>query len=397
MMSVDGENCFPWRKGNGYTLLQDGDHFFPVILSALHSATDFIIIELYLVKSGEVANRFISALQQAAQRGVQIFLLLDDYGTLAFKERDRSRLCHKQIQITYYNPLSSHSMLRNLYKILWQKTGYDLHRDHRKLILIDGSVAFIGGLGLADEFDPLRKPERCWRENVVKIEGPIIADWYQLFKQSWDQHAVTPLVLPMPHLVAQQQNGYARVAYSQGRGTNRIKRELLKHTANAEHRIWLCTAYFLPSWRLRQKLRRAARKGVDVRLLLPGVQTDHASVRHAGRRHYFRLLYSGVRIFEYQPRVLHAKTLLCDNWVSLGSNNFDQWGLTWNQEANLEVEDQFFTDRIEQMFVEDFAQSREITLASWHQRAWHQRLAEKVWGRVERWGSKVGDRIQRYR
>ncbi len=397
MISADGKNSFPWRKGNRYALLQDGDHFFPAILSALHSATDTIIIELYLVESGEVTNRFISALLQAAERGVQIFLLLDDYGTLAFKESDRNRLCHKQIQITCYNPLSSHSMLRNLYKILWQKTGYDLHRDHRKLILIDGVVAFVGGLGLTDEFDPPYNPERRWRENVVRIEGPVVADWHQLFKQSWDQYAATPLALPIPHRIAQQQGGYARVACSRGRGASRIKRELLKRAAHAGDRIWLCTAYFLPSWRLRQKLRQAARKGVDVRLLLPGVQTDHASVRHAGRRHYFRLLYSGVQIFEYQPRVLHAKTLLCDNWVSLGSNNFDQWGLTWNQEANLEVEDQLFTECIEQMFAEDFAQSREITLASWHQRAWHQRLAEQIWGRVDQWIRRVSGRIRRYR
>ena len=397
MNNADSHNHFSWQKGNRYQLLLDGDCFFPAILSALASATDFIIIELYLVKSGEVTNRFISALLQAAQRNVQIFILLDDYGALALREDDRNKLKHKLIQITYYNPLSSHNILLNLYKILWHKRGYDLHRDHRKLILVDGTIAFVGGLGLTDKFDPQQNPEKCWRENVVKIEGAIITDWYQLFKQSWDQFAATPLSLPPPQppILNLPHNGYARVAYSKGKGRNQIKRELLKRTTNAEHRIWLCTAYFIPSWRFRQRLRRAARSGIDVRLLLPGLHTDHASVRHAGRHYYYRLLCSGVRIFEYQPRVLHAKTLVCDNWVSLGSNNFDQWGLTWNQEANLEVEDQAFTESVEQMFAQDFSQSREITLAEWHLRTGYQRLAEELWGRVGQWIDQITSHIRR--
>ena len=395
MTNTGSNNPFSWKNGNQYQLLLDGDCFFPAILSALTSATDFIIIELYLVKSGEVTNQFISTLLQAAQRNVRIFILLDDYGALALREDDRNKLKHEHIQITYYNPLSSRNVLHNLYRILWHKTGYDLHRDHRKLILVDGTTAFIGGLGLTDKFDPSQNPEKRWRENVVKIEGPIITDWYLLFKQSWDQFAATPLSLPIPHPPALPHSGYARVAYSLGKGRNQIKRELLKRTTNAEHRIWLCTAYFIPSWRFRKQLRHAARNGIDVRLLLPGLHTDHTSVRHAGRRHYYRLICSGVRIFEYQPRVLHAKTLMCDNWVSLGSNNFDQWGLTWNQEANLEVEDQAFTETIEQMFAQDFAQSREVTLAEWHQRTRYQRLAEGLWGKVQQWIDQITSRIRR--
>jgi len=393
--NTGNDNHFPWQNGNHYQLLLDGNCFFPTILSALADAKRFIIIELYLVKSGVVTNQFIAALLQAAQRNIQIFILLDDYGAMALREDDRNKLKHKHIQIIYYNPLSSHNILQNIYRVLWHKRGYDLHRDHRKLILVDDTVAFIGGLGLTDQFDPPQAPEKRWRENVVKIEGPIIADWYHLFKQSWDQFAATPLSLPIPCPPASSHSGYARVAYSRGKGLNQIKRELLKRTANAEHRIWLCTAYFIPSWRFRLRLRHAARNGVDVRLLLPGPHTDHASIRHAGHRHYYRLLCSGVRIFEYQPRVLHAKTLVCDNWVSLGSNNFDQWGLTWNQEANLEVEDQAFTETVEQMFTQDFDQSREITLEEWHQRTGYQRLIEHLWGRVGKWIDRVTSRVRR--
>ncbi len=388
---------FPWRKGSRYQLLQDGDTFFPAILSALSAAKQFIIIELYLVQSSKITDQFIATLLQAAQRNVQIFILLDDYGASALKQDDRNRLKHKWIQITYYNPLSSHNRLLNLYQILWHRAGCDLHRDHRKLILVDGTTAFIGGLGLTDQFNPQQNPQTYWRENAVKIEGTIIPDWFQLFKQSWDQYAAMPLALPTlnPPALTQPHHGYARVSYSQGKGRNQTKRELLKRTTHAEHRIWLCTAYFIPSWRFRQRLQRAARKGIDVRLLLPSSHTDHHSVRHAGRRYYCRLLCSGVRIFEYQPRVLHAKTLLCDNWVSLGSNNFDQWGLTWNQEANLEVDDPTFTQEVEQMFVQDFGQSQEITLEAWHLRTRYQRLIETLWGKVGEWIDQITRHIRR--
>ncbi len=397
MSLTDINHHFSWQKGCRYQLLQDGYCFFPAILSAIASAKQLIIIELYLVKSGKVTNRFISALLQAAQRNVQIFILLDDYGALELREDDRNRLKHELIQITYYNPLSSRNKLLNLYQILWHKAGYDLHRDHRKLILIDGTIAFIGGLGLTDQFDSQQNPKTCWRENAVKIEGAIIPDWFRLFKQSWDKFAATPLALPTPNppALTEPHQGYARVSYSQGKGRNQIKRELLKRTANAEHRIWLCTAYFIPSWRFRQRLRHAARNGIDVRLLLPGSFTDHSSIRHAGRRYYYLLLCSGVRIFEYQPRMLHAKTLMCDNWVSLGSNNFDQWGLTWNQEANLEVDDQAFTEDVEQMFLQDFSQSREITLEEWHLRTQYQRLIEELWGKVGQWIDQITRRIRR--
>lgn len=397
MMDNNQLQNFPWRDGNRVELLLDGERFFPDILAAIEQAQSAICIELYLFESGRVADDFIQALQQAAARGVGLFLLLDDYGSLGLNQGDRQRLSQLPFQLVYYNPLSSHSTLRNLHRILWYRVGYDLHRDHRKLILIDGVVAYVGGLGITDEFFSIDNPAACWRENVVKIEGAVVADWVCLFRQAWERYACIslPLRLPEPSLI--KGGCRARVAFSEGVRRNEIKRHLRKQLSLASHRIWLCTAYFLPSWRFLRRLRRAARNGTDVRLLLPGAHTDHPVVRHAGRRHYSRLLTSGVRIFEYQPRVLHAKSLLCDNWVTIGSNNFDHWGLSWNLEANLEVDDPGFAATVQKMFEEDFEQSVEITLDEWHQRSGWQRIEVWFWGRVHRSVIALTSRLRRYK
>jgi len=395
MTEVNQPERFSWTEGNRYELLLNGECFFPDILASIAKAQHYISIELYLFESGRVADEFIEALQLAAGRDVQVYLLLDDYGSIGLNREDRHRLAHPPFQLVYYNPLSSHSTLRNLYRILWHRVGYDLHRDHRKLILIDGEIAYVGGLGITDEFYSSDDPEACWRENAIKVEGPVVVDWFRLFKQAWEQYARIPLSVNQPKPMAIEDGGYARVAFSEGERHNDIKRQLRKRLSSAEHRIWLCTAYFLPSWRFRRKLLRAARKDLDVRLLLPGPHTDHPIVRHAGRRHYYRLLQSGVRIFEYQPRVLHAKSLLCDNWVSLGSINFDHWGLNWNLEANLEVDDYRFAQQIQQMFEQDFADSVEITKETWHRRTAYERLAAWFWGKVDRLVIAVTSRLRR--
>ena len=149
-------------------------------------------------------------------------------------------------------------------------------------------------------------------------------------------------------------------------------------------------AYFVPSWKLRRALRRAARQGADVRLLLPGPETDHPAVRIAGQRYYTSLLKSDIRIFEYQPRVLHSKALICDQWVSIGSSNFDRWNLRWNLEANQAVDDEQFAEEVARMFVDDFADSAEIKLESWRRRPGYRKWRERFWGRVDLWLHRLG-------
>ena len=372
---------YPWRSGNHFELLIDAPEFYPAMLTAINQARHYILLEMYLVSSGVVSNRFVMALTQAADRGVRVRLLFDNFGALGFAGEDRERLHRAGVEVEYYNPLS-----------LLKLTDY-LSRDHRKLLLVDGEIAFVGGAGLTDDFDPPDAPATRWRETMISIRGPVVADWKASFEDLW--HRSDKLRRPLikdagvhgddgPGQMA------GRLTLIRGPTTQEIKRSLLRQVGIARDRLWIATPYFIPSWRIRRALRRAARRGLDVRLLLSGPVTDHPAVRYAGRRYYGRLLASGVRIFEYQSRVLHQKAVLCDQWASIGSCNLDRWNLRWNLEANQEIDDAGFSARLKQMFENDFSHCTEISPGDWKNRPWLSRLAESWWGRVDLWLSHLG-------
>jgi len=394
-MALHQRYRFPWREDNHFEILVDSTVFFPRMLDAIDASRQTILLEMYLVESGTVADRFIHALLGAAERGVQIHLLLDDFGSQKLGPHDRRQLAHRNIQTVYYNPLTSYSTLYNLYRIVWQHTNRGLYRDHRKLLLVDGKIAFVGGTGINDEVDSPHAPAMRWRETLVEIQGPVLGDWQQLFTESWNKHAKQALTLPtvMPATITNGLPG--RVTVNEARHRIGIQRSLLKHIQDARQRIWFATAYFIPTWSIRRKLKRAARSGVDVRLLLPGPVTDHPGVRHASHRYYGRLLKNGIRIYEYTPRFFHAKTVLCDNWVTIGSCNYDRWNLQWNLEANQEIDAPEIAATVTTMFMDDFTHSVEVTSSEWEQRSWHLRALEWFWRRVEVLSMKIRQRRRR--
>jgi phosphatidylserine/phosphatidylglycerophosphate/cardiolipin synthase-like enzyme len=342
------------------------------MLKAIEEAERRVQLEMYLLESGAIASRFIDAFVAAAARGVSVHLLLDDFGALGLARSDRQRLRNAGVRLAYYNPLRYTGFSHNLF------------RNHRKLLMVDDRVAFVGGLGITDPFDEDAMGPSSWHETVVRIEGPILGDWQQVFLRTWNTWSPAPLTLEnAPIAQAGTQNG--RVALSSGLHRTDIKRALLKRVRNAKVRVWIATAYFIPARRLRNALKSAARKGVDVRLLLAGPRTDHPAVRLAGRRFYAHLLRSGVRIYEYAPRFLHAKVQLCDDWVSLGSSNMDRWNFRWNLEANQEVSDPVFAERLQVWFDGAFQESVEIDYDNWIKRSWWMRAQEKVWGWMDLW------------
>jgi phosphatidylserine/phosphatidylglycerophosphate/cardiolipin synthase-like enzyme len=364
---------FPWRGGNRFDLLVDGGHFFPAMLTTIKAAQHYVLLEMYLFESGAMASEFIEAFGNAARRGVQVHLLLDDFGARGLLPSDRQRLLEAGVHLAFYNPLRYGKLRRNLW------------RDHRKLLLVDGSVAYTGGAGITDEFSPGESLH--WHDVMLAVRGPCVADWHAAFEQVWqalpgNNRAALP---PLPA------GAVTAAGHSAGRVTlnepmrMEIKRSLLKRLRGAERRIWIASAYFIPSWKIRRALYQAARQGCDVRLLLPGPHTDHPGVRHAGRRYYAKLLAAGVRIFEYQPRFLHAKILLCDTWLSIGSSNIDRWNFSWNLEANQEVDDHALAEQVAALFAADFTHSREFRAGEWRQRSWRRRLQERFWGWVELW------------
>ncbi len=356
---------YRWRTGNRFRLLVDGEQFYSVMLESIHRAHHVVAINLYLFISGRCAERWIDALTGAARRGVRVYLLLDDFGTLGLSSKDRRRLDESGVHIAMYNRLR-----------LGKGFGNFL-RDHRKLVWIDGRIAFTGGFGITDEFDPQVRGDAAWHELAIEISGKCVQDWGDAFARDWLRRTGHALQLPQCDLPP----GSAELGHVSVNLPGRIResrRALIRQIRRARRRVWISTAYFVPPRRLRSALAAAARRGVDVRLLVPGPVIDHEFVRHLGSRSYETLLRNGARIFEYQPRFLHAKAALCDNWVSVGSSNFDHWTLRWTLDANQEVRSRRLTAQLAAVLKEDFSKSTEVTYAAWRARPWHAKLRERL-------------------
>jgi cardiolipin synthase A/B len=365
---------WPWRTGNSVELLDGGAEFFPAMLAAIDGARSSVLLEMYLVRSGRVLTGFIDSLTAAVRRGVRVCVVFDAFGSLGLSRADRRRLLEGGVELRFFNPLALAERLGNLL------------RDHRKLLLTDGRTAFVGGTGLTDDFAP--GPRGPWREVMVRIQGPVAADWQRAFARTW-RRCGTELDLPLPPPCEPAAGAAGRLSLSEARQRSVLANGVLRRIDSSTQRAWIMSAYFVPARRFRAALGRAARRGVDVRLLNPGARTDHPWVRYAARRFYARMLRSGVRIYEYQPHMLHGKVILCDDWVSVGSSNLDRWSLRWNLEANQEVADRCFADTVAALFERDFLVSRLISRRHWRERAWLDRLRESIAGaldrRLDRW------------
>ncbi|WP_397451505.1 phosphatidylserine/phosphatidylglycerophosphate/cardiolipin synthase family protein [Pseudomonas sp. NA-150] len=370
---------FPWRADSQFKLLIDGPAFFPRMIAAIEQAQQQIELELYLVEAGACADVVVQALVNAAQRGVIVRCLFDDYGAQAFTLSLRKRLTDAGVILRFYN------------RVHWRRGVRNLYRDHRKLLLVDKQLAVVGGTGVTDEFWHPQNNTSDWHEVMVEISGPLVIDWQALFDRQFHANERPTAWRPahnfgLPRLpkapIAGE--GYGRVAYADAQQHRDILRSLVRGLNSAQQRIWLATPYFLPTWSVRRSLRRAVARGVDVRLLLTGPRTDHPSVRYAGHRYYPRLLKAGVEIFEYQPCFLHLKMVLIDDWVSIGSCNFDHWNLRFNLEANLEALDSGLTRDVVASFEKDFALSTSVSLADWQARPVWRRVQQRLWGWIDR-------------
>jgi cardiolipin synthase A/B len=367
----------PWRTGNRFHLIAVSEEFFQRMLEAIDGACKYVLLEMYLVESGDLTDRFVAALAAAARRGLKVCVVLDGFGSLGLATADRARLRGAGVELRFYNALS------------WHKKLHNFLRDHRKLLVIDGQRAFVGGAGLTDEFAGLRGKGAPWRDQMVEIVGPVMIDWQRAFARTW-RRCGGSLGLPDPAVTddAGEAGAGGRVVLSEAAARSVLANDVVHRIAQARERAWVMSAYFVPSRRFRKALRRTARRGVDVRLLVPGPRTDHPWVRDAARRFYGKLLRSRVRIFEYQPRVLHGKMTICDDWVSVGSSNLDRWSFKWNLEANQEIVDAAFADDAAEVFENDCRQSEELSPKRWPRRAWLHRVRERIAGALDRWLDK---------
>ena len=232
---------FPVRTGNRFRLLVDGPVFYPQMLAAIRGATSHVLMEMYLVESGDIASRFCAACIDAVRRGVTVQLLLDAFGSRLLGRQDRERLRQGGVQLVFYNPLRLRQLRRNL------------QRTHRKYLVVDAAVAYVGGSGISDDFTGA-----CgWRETMLEVRGPVVVDWQMLFARSWPDWSALPLpAAGAPCSMPEGQRG--RVVWT-ARGSTQleIKRVLINRVRNARACVWLASAYFVPSRKLRRTLRRA--------------------------------------------------------------------------------------------------------------------------------------------
>jgi cardiolipin synthase len=355
--------------GNRVETLLNGDEIFPAMLAAIGSARETITFETYIYWSGDVGKAFADALAERARAGVKVHILVDWVGSQKMEQAYLDEMEKSGVQIRKYHPLR------------WYNLNRLNNRTHRKILVVDGRVGFTGGVGIADEWSGHAQDENHWRDTHYRIVGPAVAQMQAAFADNWTK--VSGVVLHgAPYFPALEAAGEqpAQVFMSSPEGgAESMHLMYLLSIASARQTIDLAMAYFVPDALATQALVAALKRGVRVRIIVPGRKTDAALVRSAGRSTWGPFLEQGARIHEYQPTMYHCKVLVVDGlWVSVGSTNFDTRSFRLNDEANLNVLDRDFARRQTADFESDLERSRRITHEEWLQRPWTERLQDRL-------------------
>ena len=334
----------------------DGQAALASMLEAVETARDELLLESYIFKDDPTGRRFQAALIAAARRGVVVRVLADGVGSLETRRSFWKEMQDGGVEARVFRPF-----------------GVPLHlffrRDHRKILVADRRVGFTGGMNIGDEYGSSLLPrERLWRDTHARVEGPPVSELAIVFEEGWMEAGGAPLAIP-PLTPGPNRDPRVMVLDSRpGRGQKELASTFASVVAAARERLWITVAYFAPRHRALTILGNAARRGVDVRLLLPG-RTDIAIVRHAGHAMYSGLLRRGVRVFEYDAAILHAKTLVADGYLAIvGSSNLDFRSLEFNAECNFVILDEATGRCMEATFENDLGHAREIRLGPWKKR-----------------------------
>lgn len=345
-----GGNFVP---GNSITTLVNGREIFPAMLSAIRSARHTINFETYVMWDGEIAKQFAEALAERARAGVKVNALLDAQGTGSMGSENLERMRTAGVETVKYH------------SIFWLDPRRYNNRSHRKLLIIDGKVGFIGGVGIADEWLGNGESPEHWRDNHYRVTGPVVAQIQALFMDNWvktrgevlNGSDYFPPLAPTGPYLAQAFRSSPR------QGNMDIHLMYLLAIASAQQSLLIENAYFLPDDLMRKELIHAAKRGAKVEIVVPGEHIDQKAVRAASRKHWPELLKAGVKIYEYQPAMTHVKLMIVDGtFVSVGSGNLDIRSIRLNDEANMNVLNSAFAAQQTRLFEVDKRRSREITL-----------------------------------
>jgi cardiolipin synthase len=358
-------------------VLNGGEATYAAELAAMRAARRSIHLEAYLFLRGSVADEVLAALEERAHAGVRVRVIVDRYGSLLTPRRAFAALRRAGGEMHWYQPIAWYTLKRLN------------NRTHRDLLIVDGEVGFVGGMGVADYWVGPPGRGRPWRDSMLRVTGELVKGLQTSFAENWleasgeilgaEEFALAP---PAPAALPPGRGPALVVNSSPSEGRSTRARMLFQMlVAAAKESIHICNPYFLPDRSMRRELVRAAQRRVAVSLLMPGAWNNHPMVRLASRRRYGLLLESGARIFEYRPAMMHAKVMIVDGaWCVLGSTNFDNRSFGLNDEVNVAILDRALAARLEADFAADLALSAEVTLEQWRRRA----LAERAFALLAR-------------
>ncbi|MFN7982826.1 MAG: phospholipase D-like domain-containing protein [Vicinamibacterales bacterium] len=357
------------EDGNHLEVFTDGPQFYPAMLDAIRSAREAVNMECYIFQNGDIGGQFVDALVERANAGVQVRLVLDAIGSFGGMRSATRRLCDAGCRVEQYQfPF-------------WYRLHRLNNRTHRELLVVDGRVAFVGGAGVADWWHRSIGREARWRDMMVRVTGPVVAQIQGVAAENWlecsGEIQTGPEVYKTPPAAGSVPAFALRSSPSDRATASRVLFQTVVESASTRCRI--STPYFLPDKAFRHALARTAARGVPISVVVPGPKTDQKLVRYASRRLYGDLLKAGVRIFEYRPGMIHVKMLIVDDlWSVVGTTNFDNRSFEHNDEVNLVARDAATARRLSEDHERDITNSREITLRMWKRRP----LVEKLVGSV---------------
>lgn len=361
---------FAMVDGNRAEILNNGDAIFPAMTAAIRAARSTVNLESYIFNDDQAGKIISEALMDAARRGVEVRVLVDGTGS-KFSGPLLDRMRKTGVKAAMYRPIRPWT----LHKIA--------RRTHRKILVVDGEVSFTGGFCIADSWLGDARNPKEWRDMMVRATGPVSAQMQAIFSEDWTfttgeilaGDKFYPPIAPAGEIAAQA------IKVSRGDSASLAAMLYFVSIQSARKSIHIQNAYFVPTPQIREALIQAAKRGVDVRIMVPGRHMDQPVVRMASRLHYGELLTGGVRIFEYNRTMMHNKDSVIDGIFStIGSINFDARSMYENAEESLAFYDRDFGAKMEAVFAEDERHCREITYESWKKRGLEQRLAELISG-----------------
>lgn len=384
--SINPDNPIVW--GNKTTLLQDGPSTYSAMFNAILNARETVNLETYIFEDGKIGEEFAALLMNKQAQGVQINLIYDSVGSMATPDQFFQNMADSGIRIVEFNPVNP--LTDNA------KTWRLNNRDHRKLLVVDGKIAFVGGINISNAYSSgsvlsarpkSGKAPMGWRDTHVEIRGPAVAQFQKFFMDTWQRQGGTPLTdhIYFPSLAKQGNEIIQALGSMADDPAYPIYLTLLTAINNAEKQVHLTNAYFVPDPQLIKVLSEAAQRGVDVKLILPSY-SDSWMTFNAGRSHYTELLKAGVKIYERRGTFMHAKTATIDGvWSTIGSTNLDWRSFLHNDELNAVILGSDFANQMETMFNQDLAQSDQINLLQWQQRPLNSRFKEWLSRLPEYW------------